>query len=296
MPNGDRAAYSPDGKYLAYTPLGERFRQWKNYRGGTASRIWILKLEDLGVEPIPQPEGRCNDTYPMWVGDTVYFLSDRAGEFNLFAYDRNSKKVEPLTEHDEFPVESASAGAGKIIYEQAGHLYVFEPGSKEAGRLKIGVASDLPETRERLVTGRSTSATPTSRRRAARGLRVRGEIVTVPAKKGDVRNLTQTTGLTSRSPVWSPDGKSIAYFSDASGEYKLAVESQDNKGEPKSYSIQGGGSYERPVWSPDNRRIAFIDNSRTLSWIDLDSGRVTEVDSEPIYGPVNTLNCAWSPD
>jgi tricorn protease len=297
VPNGDRAAYSPDGKSLAYTPIGERFRQWKNYRGGTASRIWILTFDGLGVEQVPQPEGRCNDTYPMWVGDAVYFLSDRAGEFNLFAFDRDSKRVTQLTRHDDFPVESASAGAGKIIYEQAGHLFVFDPGAKRSTRLTIGVASDLPETRGRLVSGakyiRGADISPSGKRAV---FEFRGEIVTVPAKKGDVRNLTQTTGAHERSPIWSPDGKSIAYFSDKSGEYALMIEPQDNQGEPKSYSLQGAGFYERPAWSPDSKKIAFIDNSRTLSWIDLDSGKVTKVDSEPIYGPENTLNASWSPD
>src|SRR5579864_1525651 len=147
VPNGFRAAYSPDGKYLAYTPLSEMFRQWKNYRGGTASRIWILKVADLSVEPIPQPKGRCNDTYPMWVGDVVYFLSDRAGEFNLCSYDREKKVVTQLTEHSQFPIEAASAGAGRIIYEQGKHLWVFNPATKDDHRLKIGVAADLAETR-----------------------------------------------------------------------------------------------------------------------------------------------------
>ena len=89
-------AISPDGKLLAYTPLGESFRQWKNYRGGTASRIWVLNLDDLSHEEIPKPAGGCNDTQPMWIGETVYFLSDRDGEFNLYAYDRHSKKVARL--------------------------------------------------------------------------------------------------------------------------------------------------------------------------------------------------------
>ena len=297
VPSGDRAEFSPDGKFLAYTPIGERFRQWKNYRGGTASRIWVLTMDGLGVEQVPQPEGRCNDTYPMWVGDTVYFLSDRAGEFNLFAFDRAAKRITQLTRHDDFPVESASAGAGKIIYEQAGHLYVFDPVPKVTERLRIGVASDQPETRERLVGGaksvREADLSPTGKR-AVFGFR--GEIVTVPARKGDVRNLTRTTGVHERSPAWSPDGKSIAYFSDTLGEYALMVEAQDDKGEPRSYTLRGSGFYERPAWSPDSKKIAFIDSSRTLSWIDLASGKVTEVDSEPIYGPENTLKASWSPD
>ena len=297
VPNGFRAAYSPDGKYLAYTPLNEAFRQWKNYRGGSASRIWIMKLADLGVEVLAQPEGRCNDTYPMWVGDTPYFLSDRSGEFNLFSYNRASKAVEQLTRHDDFPIEAASAGSGTIIYEQGGRLWTFDPSSKVPTRLKVGVAADLAETRPRHATGakfvRDADVSPTGRRAV---VEFRGEVVTVPAKKGDVRYLTHSTGVHERSPTWSPDGKSIAYFSDASGEYALHVAPQDGKGTAKAYPLKGAGFYERPAWSPDGKKIAYIDNSRTCSWIDLESGQVTPIASEPIYGPVNTMSLAWSPD
>jgi tricorn protease len=297
VPNGFRAAFSPDGEYLAYMPLSERFRQWKNYRGGTASRIWIVKNADLSVEQVPQPQGRCNDTYPMWIGDRLYFLSDRAGEFNLFSYDRKTKEIVQLTEHDDFPIEAASSGAGRIIYEQAGRLWIFHPSTKDYTRLRIGVAAELPETRPRLATGAKyirNSTISASGKRAA--FEFRGEIVTVPAKKGDVRYLTHSTGVHERSPVWSPDGKSIAYFSDASGEYALVVAQQDGKGEPKSFALKGAGYYERPLWSPDSKKLAFIDNSRTVYSIDLDSGKVTKIASEPLYGPINTMSFAWSPD
>lgn len=296
IPTAFRAAYSADGKYLAYTPLYESFRQWKNYRGGAATRIWILKLEDMSVDAITQPEGRCNDTYPMWIGETVYFLSDRKGEFNLFSVRRGSTEVVQHTRHDDFPIESASSGAGRVIYEQGGHLWVFTPSADEPKRLKIGVAADLVETRPRYVSGaqyiRNADLSPSGQRAV---FEFRGEIVTVPAKKGDVRNLTRTTGVHERSPIWSPNGKSIAFFSDASGEYALHVVPQDGKGE-KSYALKGAGFYERPTWSPDGKKIAFIDNSRTLFWIDLDSGKVSKVGSEPVYGPINTMSHAWSPD
>ena len=140
VPSGENAAVSADGKYLAYTPLGEVFRQWKNYRGGTASRIWALKLDDLSHEEVPKPAGGCNDTDPMWIGETIYFLSDRDGEFNLYSYNRSSKTVERCTHHDAFPIASASSGAGMVIYEQAGWIHRFDPREKQSRRLKIGVA------------------------------------------------------------------------------------------------------------------------------------------------------------
>jgi tricorn protease len=297
IPTGDQGAISPDGKYLAYTPIGERFHQWKNYRGGTASRIWVLKLSDLSREEIPKPAGGCNDTRPMWIGQTIYFLSDRDGEFNLYSYDVKGGNVVRRTDHDGFPIESASAGAGKVIYEQAGYLHLYDPGTSRSDRLKIGVAADLAECRPRYVSNaksiRSGDISPTGKRVV---LEYRGEIITVPAKKGDPRNLTQTPGACERSPVWSPDGSSIAYFSDASGEYALFVRPQDGKGEPRVYPLKGSGFYERPVWSPDSKKIAFLDNARTLFWSDLGTGSIKRVAAEAIYGPIKTMSASWSPD
>ena len=299
IPTADKGAISPDGKYLAYTPLGENFRQWKNYRGGTASRIWVLKLDDLSHEEIPKPAGGCNDTEPMWIGETVYFLSDRDGEFNLYSYDRGSKTVARCTHHDAFPIASASAGAGKVIYEQAGWIHRFDPKDRASHRLKIGVAADLAETRPRYAGDakhiRTVRISPTGKRAV---IEYRGEIVTIPAKKGDAHDLTQTPGAHERSPAWSPDGKSIAYFSDATGEYQLVVRPQDGKGEGRSYPLKGSGFYEHPAWSPDSKKIAFVDNSRTLSWIDLGSGAIKKIAAEPIYGPnrASRTNYDWSPD
>ncbi len=297
VPTADMGAISPDGAFLAYTPLGERFRQWKNYRGGATSRIWLLKLADLSHVEIPKPADGCNDTMPMWLGSLVYFLSDRDGEFNLFSYDPASNKVARLTDHRDFPIDTASAGAGKVIYEQGGYLHLFAPEPGRSTRLKVAVAADLVEARPRRVSTpkavRSADVSPTGKRAV---LEYRGEIVTVPAKKGDPRNLTETPGTHERSPVWSPDGKTIAYFSDASGEYALHLREQDGKGEAKTLALNGSGFYEAPVWSPDSKKIAYLDNARTLSWIDVDTGAIKRVDSEPVYSPVNTMSARWSPD
>lgn len=153
IPNASKAAYSPDAKRIAYTPLGERFRQWKNYRGGTVTTIWLFNFADHSVEKIPQPEGRCNDTDPMWIGDKIYFRSDRNGEFNLFSFDSGTKEIQQLTPYKDFPILDASMGVGKIIYEQAGHLHLFNPADGQSKRLKIGVAADLLELRPRYVKG-----------------------------------------------------------------------------------------------------------------------------------------------
>ncbi len=297
IPNAYKATYSPDGRMMAYTPLGERFGQWKNYRGGTVSRIWLYNTRNHEVEQVPQPEGRCNDTDPMWFDGVVYFRSDRNGEFNLFSFDIRSRSVTQLTTFDDFPVMSASAGGGLIIFEQAGYLHLFDPGAGGSRRLTVGIATDLNEVRPRYTEGsnfiRNADISPSGARAV---FEFRGEIVTVPAEEGDHRQLTSTSGAHERSPIWSPDGASIAWFSDASGEYELQIASQDGRGEMRSIPIPGAGFYESPVWSPDGTKISFTDNSWSLYLLDVESGRVEKIASERLYGPAKLLHHSWSPD
>jgi tricorn protease len=296
IPNANMAAYSPDGKRLAYNPLPQAFTQWKHYRGGRTSTIWLYQFADHSVERLPQPAGRANDVDPMWSGDLFCFRSDRNGEFNLFSFDPRSKAIKQLTSHDDFPVLGASAGGGRIIYEQAGYLHVLDPGTGQRSKLTIGVTADLVDLRPRFAKGvryiRNADLSPSGARAV---FEFRGDIVTLPAEKGDPRNLTTTTGAHERSPVWSPDGKSIAYFSDASGEYRLVIEGQDGKGQPKSYALAGAGFFKNPAWSPDSKKIAYTDNSWSVYWIDLDTGVAKKIASEKV-GPSEALAPAWSPD
>jgi len=299
IPYASDADISPDGRFIAYCPFPEAFTQWKHYRGGRFSRIWIFDAQSEAIEKVPQPQGRSNDVDPMWIGGKLFFRSDRNGEFNLFSFDPASKAVKQLTEFKDFPVLSATAGAGRIAFEQAGSLHVFDPAQGRSRRLMIGVATDLAELRERFARGsqwvRGGSVSPTGARAV---LGYRGEIVTVPAEKGDPRNLTQTPGVHERYPAWSPDGKSIAYFSDASGEYELHIAPQDGKGAVKKFKISGAGFYGSPEWSPDGKKIAFADNSQTLYWIDLATGAVKKIASEYLYQPGGqaAMRTNWSPD
>ncbi|HEX6097988.1 MAG TPA: PDZ domain-containing protein [Thermoanaerobaculia bacterium] len=299
IPNASKATYAPDGAHIVYQPLGDAFTQWKHYRGGTAARLLVFDTKTYAVEQIPQPKDRANDTDAMWIGDRIYFLSDRAGELNLHSFDTRSKQVTQLTQFKDFPIIGATAGAGKIIFEQAGYLHLFDPATGRANRLKVGVAADLLETRPRFIKGakyvRGASLSPTGARVA---LDFRGEIITVPAEKGDDRNLTRTTGAHEVSPSWSPDGKTIAWFSDESGEYQLVLQQQDGKGAPRKIKLSGAGFYADPKWSPDSTRIAFTDNSRSLYVLDVAGGAVTKLSSQPMYtpGPFDEANHAWSPD
>jgi tricorn protease len=296
IPNAARAAYSPDGTRIVYNPLYQAFVQWKNYRGGTVSTLNIIRLDDYAVEKVPQPQDRCNDTDPMWIDSTIYFRSDRNGEFNIFSFDPKSKAVKQLTNHTDFPVLAASAGGGRIIYEQAGYLHILDPRSGKSANLTIGAAADLEETRTRYAKGfrwvRDASISPTGARVA---LEFRGEIVTVPAEKGDPRNISNTAGAHERHPIWSPDGTQMAYLSDATGEYQLCIQNQDGKGEIKRFQLAGTGFYDSPAWSPDGMKISYVDNSQTLYWIDLKSGLCKKIGSNYLLGSTNIQN-SWSPD
>src|SRR4051812_20076087 len=297
IPNAARGAYAPDARTIAYNPLSAAFLEWKGYRGGRVTTINLFDVQSHAVEKVPQPEGRANDADPMWLGNTVYFRSDRDGEFNLYSYDRRTKRVAQLTKHSDFPVLNAAAGGGHIIYEQAGYLHLFDPAENTAKKLTLAVPSDLRETRERYVRGtrwiRTATLSPSGARAA---FDFRGDIVTVPAEKGDVRNLTASTGVHDYAPVWSPDGTRIAYFSDETGENQLMIAPQDGKGAPKAYAVDGHGYYDDPVWSPDSQRLSYTDNSQSVYWIDLKSGKAKKVASQQTYTPASQVRHAWSPD
>ena len=302
IPNASQAAYSPDGRKMVYNPLAPSFLQWKSYRGGTHSVLWIYDVKTHATEKIPQPATRCNDVDPNWIGDTIYFRSDRNGEFNLFAYDTRTKAIRQVTQHNDFPVLEASAHGSRVAYEQSGYLHMLDVSKGgPAARLRIGAPADLTALRPRWARGanwiRAAHLSPTGARVA---FEYRGEIVTVPMEKGDPRNVTNTTAAHERSPQWSPDGSRIAYFSDESGEYMLHVAPQDGRGDAaaiRKFAPGGAGFYELLSWSPDGKRIGFADNSHTLFWMDADSGKVTKIESAYIYRPGGVpIRYDWSPD
>lgn len=299
IPNIYTGSFSPDDSYIAYNPLAPVFQQWKNYRGGTMANIWIMKFKDYSIEKIPQPKGGCNDINPMWIGDKIYFLSDREGEFNLYSFGRKNPEIKKLTNYKDFPILNCSADNDKIIYEQAGILHLFDIKTEISKKITLKIDADLPHIRPTYVKGNSYmrwgNISPTGMRAV---VEMRGEIITIPAEKGDPRNITNSVAVHDRTPAWSPDGKSIAYFSDESGEYALHVAPQNGKGEIKKYKLNGSGFYEYPIWSPDNQKISFRDNSLTLYYIDLKSGNIKKIASEVYYapGPLNTIKGEWSPD
>lgn len=298
VPNAWNGTISPDGKRLAYSPLSPAYSQWKHYRGGTISTIWIFTFDNKAAVKIPQPEGGCNDSDPHWIGNTIYFRSDRDGEFNLYTYDASTKSIGRVTNHTDFHVANLGSGGGNIIFEQGGYLHLIANGGQPK-KLNIGILADLQDVRPRFVKGtnyvRSWALSPSGTRAV---LDVRGEIVTVPAEKGDSRNITQTPGVHEKYPAWSPDGKSIAYFSDASGEYELHLKPQDGKGEVRAIKLNGAGFYSSLQWSPDGKKISFVDNSRSLFVLEVATGVSKKIDSDEVYTPgvFRDLFGSWSSD
>jgi len=300
LPMAEFGAFSADGKHIAYVPVDNNRRLsaigWKRYRGGKASRVWIANLSDLGLDTVPRDTS--NDGNPMWVGNKVYFLSDRNGPFTLFSYDPKDKKVEQALAGNGADIKSASAGPGAIVYEQFGSLNLFDPATGKSRPVAVTVPADLPNVRPHFKKVEGEIAAATLSPSGARALfEAHGEILTAPAEKGDIRNLTNTPGTMERDPSWSPDGKWVAYFSDESGEYQLFLKNPDGMGEARKISLGAPASfYYEPSWSPDSKKIAFSDKRLNIWYIDLAKGTPVKIDTDTYDAPQRTLDPVWSPD
>jgi len=299
LPMAERGALSPDGQSIAYEPLTQWQPEWKRYQGGQLDYLWIAKLSDSTIEKIPHE--RANDRLPMWLGDKVYFISDRTGHFALYAYDTKTKKVAlALANHElDFKWASAHAATGTIALEQFGAISLFDVKTGKAAKVNIRVNNDLLALRPRFekVGARISNAaiSPTGARAV---FEARGEIISVPAEKGDPRNLTNTTGVMERDPAWSPDGQWIAYFSEESGEYQLHLRDQKGTGEVRKFKLadQPPMFFYSPTWSPDSKKIAYFDKQLNLWYLELDKGAPVKVDHNPIGLRADVMQPNWSSD
>jgi tricorn protease len=292
-----RGSFSPDGTRLAYQMVQPWEEEFRNYRGGQNGPIRILDLESLDVRTVPwDPDERSNDQQPAWLGDTVHFLSDRDYAMNVWAFDDGTGEVRQLTHFTEFDSKNLSAGGGALVFENGGWLYTLDPEAGEPERLDITVRGDFPWARPHWedVAGaiQSGRVSPSGKRAL---FEARGDIFTVPAEKGDVRNLTGTPGVADRAPAWSPDGHHIAWFSDESGEYALVVADQYGR-ERRVIGLESPTYFYAPVWSPDSKRIAFTDADRVLWVVDVAGGKQTRVDTEGTAHPERNIDPEWSPD
>jgi tricorn protease len=296
LPMADEGTYSSDGSKLAYTPIAPAFAQWKNYRGGRLTKIWIANLSDSAVAEIPRQNS--NDFNPMWVGEKVYFLSDRTGRFTLYDYDMKTKRVAQVIKNDGLDIKSASAGPDAIVYEQFGEIKLYDLKTGKTNKVNITLNADLASVRPHYekVAGSiaNVALSPTGARAV---FEARGEILSVPADKGNARNLTNSPGVADRDPAWSPDGKWIAYFSDESGEYAMHLSPQSGLGDVKKINLGSPPSYfYSPVWSPDSKKIAYTDKRLNLWYVDIEKGAPVKVDANTYDNPWRLMDPNWSPD
>jgi tricorn protease len=294
LPLAYEGSYSPDGSHLAYRPTPKPWGTWSHYRGGTATQLWIANLADSSVMKVPREDW--NDHDPVWIGDTVYFLSDQNGPYTLFAYDTKSQKNQQIIENTGLPIKSASGGPGAIVYEQFGSLHLYDLASHREHAVTVHINADLVQLRphfEKVAKHiENADISPTGARAV---FEAHGEILTVPAEKGDIRNITNSPAVADRDPAWSPDGKWIAYFSDESGEYALHVRSQSGAGDVKKINLGNPPSYYySPTWSPDSKKIAYTDKWLNLWYVELEKPTPVKVDTD--YHEERSMNPAWSPD
>jgi tricorn protease len=293
----ERGSYSPDGTHLAYVPNFRWEPFWQGYRGGQTTPIYLANLADSSIVKIPSSGS--NDDDPMWVGDHVYFVSDRDGPSTLFSYDVGSHRVARLLPASGYDITSASAGAGVIVYAKFDSLHLYDPATQRDQTIHVSVAGDMPQLRPhwqhvgmQIVNG---DISPSGARAV---FEAHGEIFTVPAEHGDVRNVSNSSATAEREPAWSPDGRWIAYFSDASGAYQLVVRDQLGLQAPRTIVVGNASTYEyAPTWSPDSKKIAFVDSQMNLWYVELDHPTPVKVATalHDGFGPADFAP-SWSPD
>ncbi len=295
LPRGYQGKISPDGTHIAYRMNNSWDEERRNYRGGQNRPIWIADLKSFDVVTPPWTDSK--DMDPVWVGETVYFISDRDGVANIWSFDARSKALKEVTKFTDFDVKTLDSGAGAVVFEQAGYVHELDPKTGKSHIVNITAAGDFPWMMPHWqdVTNRMTSLalSPTGKRVL---VEARGEIFTIPAEKGDVRNLSNSSASAERDPAWSPDGKYISYFSDKSGEYKLIIEQQDGLGKPREIALAHPTHYYTPSWSPDSKKLVYTDTNLKVWILDVASGQAKVVGDDPWMVPQRTLNPVWSPD
>ncbi|HEX9366459.1 MAG TPA: hypothetical protein VF921_07520, partial [Vicinamibacterales bacterium] len=295
LPRAFQGKISPSGTHVAYRMNNSWDDERRNYRGGQNRPIWIVDLKTFDLVSPPWTDSK--DLDPVWVGDTVFFLSDRDGVSNVWSFETKGRKLAQVTKFTDFDVKTMDANGSSVVFEQAGVILELDPKSGKEKVVPITANGDFPWMMPRWedVTARMTNLglSPTGKRVIVES---RGEIFTIPADKGDVRNLSSSSGSAERDPAWSPDGRFVSYFSDKSGEYKLIIESQDGLGTPREIALDHPTHYYTPSWSPDSKKILYTDTNLKVWVLDLDSGKAKIIGSDPWMVPTRTVNPTWSPD
>jgi tricorn protease len=294
LPKGGLLSYSADGHRIAYNRIFRNFRTWKQYYGGLAQDVWIYDFTTTKIERVTTWKG--TDTYPMWHGDTIYFASDRGeeGRLNLWAYNLATKAFRQVTHFTDYDIDWPSLGDNGIVFQEGGSLYVLDLPSEQLHKLSVTVPDDGVRFRPRWVDAskliRSFDIAPNGKR-ALFG--ARGDVFTVPAEHGNIRNLTQSSNAREQYPAWSPDGKWVAYMTDRTGSSEIAIRPSDGNGQEILLTDRKAGYFYGPVWSPGSDRLAFSDNAHVLWYLDMKDKRLTRVDESP-WNEIRDY--AWSPD
>jgi tricorn protease len=295
MPRAHRGQQSPDGNFFAYEPVSPWDEEWRNYRGGQNRPIWILNMKDYELKTVPWENS--HDMQPVWIGKKIFFMSDRNLAMNIYSYDTESGVLEQLTSYTEFDIKNLESGGNKLVYEYAGDIYTLDASTKKSDKVKVQVHGDFPWALPHWANASEWLSNASLSPSGARALfEARGEIISVPAEKGDYRNFTNSPASRDHDAVWSADGKSVAWFSDASGEYALMIASQSGLDKPKEIKIPSPTFYYAPTWSPDGKFISFTDHLQRLWMTDVNSGITTLVAKDTYLHPERSVNPVWSPD
>jgi len=294
LPRGGFCSYSPDDQKLAYNRVFREFRTWKRYRGGMADDIWIYDFKTKKTENITNHPAQ--DIIPMWSGNKIYFLSDRDENqrMNLFVYDLTTQQTNQLTHFVDFDIKFPSLGKNAIVFENAGFIYKFDLATNKLEKVMVYIADDLVTGREEI---RNVSKNITNFEISPDGKRAlfgaRGDVFTVPAENGPIRNLTASSGVHERNSKWSPDGKWIAYVSDRTGEDQIYIQAQDGSGAPIQITTSNDTYIYQPQWSPDSKKLLWGDRRQRLRYVDIDSKQIREVYQSQVW---EITDYCWSPD
>lgn len=297
---GEFASYSPDGIQMAIVFRTEVFRTWKRYRGGDVADIYLYNLTDNSSENISS-EIHAGEELPMWSGNSIYFLSDNGPEnrMNLWQYDVASKTRKQVTNFTDFDVHFPSLGPAEIVFEAGGKLYLYLLANGQLKEVKVNLISDRASLKPSIETVEKYVQHAAVSRDGNRALiEARGDVFSLPAENGFVKNLTQTPGIAERFPSWSPDGRTIAYWSDQSGEYELWIRDVETNAAPRKITSYGAGYRYSLFWSPDSRKIAFIDKAMHIRIVEVASSVTTDVDKglRMTHGSLQSFSASWSPD
>jgi len=290
--NGGFATLSPDAKKICFTPVDREFRTWKRYKGGRATELWIYDLEKDAAEQITHFAG--SDQWPTWYKNKIYFASDRDLKLNLYSYDIDSKEVKQITTFKDYDVMWPSGENGQVVFENGGYLYKTNLETGNTEKVTININFDNPNLTPYFKNVaddiNSFTVSPTAKRAL---FDARGDIYSVPAENGIIENLTQTQGIREIYPNWSPDGKYISYYSDATGEYEVYLLENKKGAEPKQITKGSNGWKYDSEWSPDSKYLLYFDRTLNLKLLDVESGKETIVD-HATFNEIRTYD--FSPD